>query len=48
MAAYKYLLRMASPDNEQSAALADFISYFRWDTMAMLTDNTDYGTTTNK
>ncbi len=40
---YKYLLRMTPPDSQQSHALVDLIKYFRWDTMAILTDNTDYG-----
>lgn len=40
---YRYLLRMAPTDALQSEALVDFIKYFRWDTMAILTDNTDYG-----
>ena len=40
---YRYLLRMLPPDSKQSEALVEFIRYFRWDTMALLTDNTDYG-----
>ncbi|ELU10746.1 hypothetical protein CAPTEDRAFT_92710, partial [Capitella teleta] len=40
---YGYLIRMAPPDSEQSEALVDFMKYFRWDTLAILTDNTDYG-----
>ena len=39
----RYLLRMFPPDSKQSEALVEFIRYFRWDTMALLTDNTDYG-----
>ena len=34
---------MFPPDSKQSEALKEFIRYFRWDTMAILTDNTDYG-----
>ena len=34
---------MLPPDSKQSEALVEFIRYFRWDTMALLTDNTDYG-----
>ncbi|XP_064645705.1 glutamate receptor 2-like isoform X2 [Lineus longissimus] len=40
---YKNLLRMFPPDSKQSLALIDFIQYFRFDTMAILTDTTDYG-----
>ena len=40
---YRYLLRMLPPDSKQSEALVEFIRYFRWDTMVLLTDNTDYG-----
>lgn len=41
--AYRYLLRIMPPDSMQSRALVDFIKYFRWDTVAILTDSTDYG-----
>ena len=34
---------MLPPDSKQSEALMEFVRYFRWDTVALLTDNTDYG-----
>ena len=37
------LLRLSPPDSMQSMALLSFINYFRFDTMAILTDNSDYG-----
>ena len=39
----RYLLRLFPSDSMQSKALVALIQYFRWDTMAILTDNTDYG-----
>ena len=41
--AYRYLLRNMASDAMQSRALVDFVKYFRWDTVAILTDSTDYG-----
>ncbi|XP_074655670.1 glutamate receptor ionotropic, kainate 2-like [Tubulanus polymorphus] len=41
--AYKYLLRMSPSDSMQSKALVEFIQYFRYDSMAILTDDSDYG-----
>ena len=40
---YRYLLRMMSSDAVQTVAVVDLINHFRWDTLAILTDNTDYG-----
>ncbi len=39
----RLLLRLLPPDSRQSAALVELIRFFRWDTMALLSDNTDYG-----
>ncbi|KAK2143964.1 hypothetical protein LSH36_796g00020 [Paralvinella palmiformis] len=40
---YKYLLRMMSSDTVQTSVIVNLIRYFRWDTLAVLADSTDYG-----
>ncbi|CAH1790253.1 unnamed protein product [Owenia fusiformis] len=40
---YEYLVRLSAPDSLQSQALVDLVKWFRWDTVAILSDNSDYG-----
>ncbi|XP_074654734.1 glutamate receptor 2-like [Tubulanus polymorphus] len=40
---YRYILRLSPTDALQSVALADFVHYFHFMTMVLLTDDTEFG-----